>query len=237
MGLFDRNWGMNRPAREPEQGAALSDDERAIARYRYMLKTAPPEALEQVHAEAFAQLTPEQRRQVLAKLADEAPPAERAAIEQGGANPQALARAATRAEIRQPGVLERVFAPAPMMGGGGGGFGGMLAGSLLGSVAGTVLGSAIAHQFFSHDAHAGGGLDHGAGLFDSGGATAQPATDTSLAGLSDATPGDAPADAGIGRFESGDAPDPNAFEDDSDFGDSDAGVVDSGDFDSGSFDV
>ena len=41
---------------------AQSADEQAIARYRYMLKTAPPETIEQAHAEAFAQLTPEQRR-------------------------------------------------------------------------------------------------------------------------------------------------------------------------------
>jgi len=79
----------------------------------------------------------------------------RAAVEEGGANPQALARVATRAEIRQPGALERVLGPA-----GGLGFGGMLAGSLLGSVAGTVLGSAIAREFFAHDAHGQERADH-----------------------------------------------------------------------------
>ena len=39
-------------------------DEQAIARYKYMLKTAPPETIEQAHQEAFAQLTPQQRQQV-----------------------------------------------------------------------------------------------------------------------------------------------------------------------------
>ncbi len=34
-------------------------DEQAIERYRYLLRTAPPEAIEEAHAEAFAQLTVE----------------------------------------------------------------------------------------------------------------------------------------------------------------------------------
>jgi hypothetical protein len=41
-----------------------SDDEIAIERYRYLLRTAPPETIEQVHEEAFSRLTPEQRAQV-----------------------------------------------------------------------------------------------------------------------------------------------------------------------------
>ena len=111
---------------------AQSADEQALARYRYMLKTAPPETIEQAHAEAFAQLTPEQRRQVLQAMRDDVPAAERAMAEQGGATPQALARMATRAEIRQPGTL-----------------GSIMAGSLLSSIAGAVIGSMIARQFFA----------------------------------------------------------------------------------------
>ena len=110
----------------------MTTDEQAIARYRYMLKTAPPETIEQAHAEAFARLTPEQRRQVLHAMGDKVPAAERAMAEQGGATPEALARMATRAEIRQPGSL-----------------GGIMAGSLLSSVAGAVIGTMIARQFFS----------------------------------------------------------------------------------------
>ena len=109
-----------------------STDDQALARYHYMLKTAPPETIEQAHAEAFAQLTPEQRRQVLQELGDKVPAAERAMAEQGGATPQALARMATRAEIRQPGSL-----------------GGMMAGSLLSGIAGAVIGSMIAQHFFA----------------------------------------------------------------------------------------
>jgi hypothetical protein len=109
-----------------------SADEQAIARYRYMLKTAPPETIEQAHAEAFARLTAEQRRQLLKTMGGNVPPAERAMAEQGGATPEALARMATRAEIRQPGIL-----------------GGVMAGSLLSSIAGAVIGSMIARQFFA----------------------------------------------------------------------------------------
>jgi hypothetical protein len=39
----------------------------AIVRYRYMLKTAPPETIEQAHAEAF-RLSPEQRSMLLRQL-------------------------------------------------------------------------------------------------------------------------------------------------------------------------
>ncbi len=124
-------------------------DQQAIERYRYMLRTAPPETIEQAHAEAFAALTPQQRRVVLEQLREATPPGERPTGD-SGADPQALARMATRAEIREPGVLERAFGS----GRGGGGFGGMFASSLLGSVAGTVLGSMVAQHFFAHPAAA-----------------------------------------------------------------------------------
>jgi len=163
MNLF----GRNKDARQGEVPQAPSADEQAIARYRYMLKTAPPETIEQAHAEAFAQLTPEQRRLALQKIAESVPASERAAAEQSGASPQALARMATRAEIRQPGAMERMFGQS-----GGMGMGGLIAGSLLSSIAGTVIGSMIAHQFFSgegHDAGSDGAWDPGqqAGLTDS----------------------------------------------------------------------
>src|SRR5947208_14228687 len=99
MNLF----GRGRSAQgEPAQ--APSADEQAIARYRYMLRTAPPETIEQAHAEAFAQLTPEQRRRVLAELASDMSSGERMAAGRGGDDPRLLAQLATRAEIRNPGV-------------------------------------------------------------------------------------------------------------------------------------
>jgi hypothetical protein len=159
MGFFDRlRDGLG--AQHPQEPA--SADAQAIARYRYLLQTAPPETIEQAHAEAFAQLTPEQRQRVLQDLAAAVPEGgERAAVLRAGDQPGSLARAATRAELRQPGVLERIFGGAGPVGGYPGpapGVGGLFASTLLGSVAGTVLGSMIAQQFFH--AHPGG-----AGLF------------------------------------------------------------------------
>jgi len=139
------------------------NDQQAIDRYRYLLQTAPPEAIEQVHAEAFAQLTPDQRRQVLASLGDQLPEHERRAATD---DPRGLARMATRAEMREPGILERTF--GGMGAGGGPSFGSMFASSLLGSIAGYVIGSAIADQFFSEDS-SDPGLDPDASAWDSGG--------------------------------------------------------------------
>ena len=118
-----------------------SSDEQAVARYRYMLQTAPPQTIEQAHTEAFARLTAEQRRLVLEELSADAPEAERAEAKD---DPQSLARMATRAEIRQPGTIERTFGRM----GGGAGMGGIMASSFLSSIAGVVVGSAIAQAFF-----------------------------------------------------------------------------------------
>src|SRR3984893_16109181 len=148
MGIFDRIFGgREAPTRgEPTQQPGLSEDEQALARYRYMLKTAPPETIEQAHVEAFARLTPEQRRMLLEQLRAEIPEAEGAYATE---NPQALARLATRAEVRQPGTMERLFGGVPAAGPR---FGGMAAGSLLGSMAGTVLGTMIAQHFLASHA-------------------------------------------------------------------------------------
>src|SRR5690348_7881105 len=120
MGLLDRLLGRrDRYAQQDYRAPAppsapRSEDQRAIERYRYLLRTAPPDQIEEAHAEAFAQLTPEQRRQVLDQLA--------AAGEQPqGDDARSLARAATRAEVRRPGILERTFGgygPGPRYGGG-----------------------------------------------------------------------------------------------------------------------
>jgi hypothetical protein len=106
MGFFSRLLGTEEPrARQPQRGAraeAPSEDAQAIERYRYMVKTAPPETLEQAHAEAFAKLTPVQRRRLVQELAQTAPAEERAAIEGTPTeDSRALARVATRAELRQ----------------------------------------------------------------------------------------------------------------------------------------
>ena len=176
MGLLDRLLGREEVP-EPQRGSGYggrpygqpdppNSDDMAIERYRYLLRTAPPETIEQAHAEAFARLTPEQRREVLAQLASEVPDTERPTSD----DPRTLARAATRAEMRSPGTLERSFG-GPMMGGAGMGMGGMIAGSLLASVAGAFIGTAIADSMF--DMSDGGGYgdemaDGGAGGEDMG---------------------------------------------------------------------
>lgn len=152
-----------------------SDDEIALERYRYLLRTAPPETIEQVHEEAFARLTPDQRAQVFAQLSAEAPQGE--APRDAGA--PALAQAATRSELRSPGTLERSLGAQNQAGGPGfgSGMGSMFAGSLLGSVAGIVIGSAVAQAFIPDlgsnetvgaDASGGDGGD-GVGFGDGGG--------------------------------------------------------------------
>jgi hypothetical protein len=177
MGLLDRlreGLGMQRPA---QVTAELSADDQAIARYRYLLRTAPPETVEQAHAEAFAQLTPEQRRRVLQELSANMSQGERMAAGRAGDDPRVLAQLATRAEVRQPGTMERVF--GGIGGFGSPGMGGLIAGSFLSSMAGTVLGSMIAQQFFAP--HAGGSPLFGGG--DPASSTAGVQPDDRTAGL------------------------------------------------------
>ncbi|WP_051973706.1 hypothetical protein [Cryobacterium sp. MLB-32] len=71
-------------------------DRAAIARYDYLLETAQPQQLEQVHRDAFARLTPAQRDAVNAQLRAELPANEYPA----SASPDDLARSATRGEAR-----------------------------------------------------------------------------------------------------------------------------------------
>lgn len=156
MGFLDRLLGRPEqtpaPSTQSRSGAYPQDsttgetaaDRQAIARYRYLLRTAPPEQIEQAHAEAFTQLTPQQRQQVLADLSAGLPASERPASDQ----PADLARSATRAELRQPGFLQQRFGGGMGGGMGGGGFGTMLGGSMLGTIAGVVIGTAVADSLF-----------------------------------------------------------------------------------------
>ena len=140
MGFLDRLFGR----KEEPQGQAAAPtypsygdrkyqppnaDEQALQRYRYMLRTAPPETIEQAHEEAFANLTPAQRKQALHELAAVTPEGERAALAGSRDDPKSLARLATRAEMRQPGTLERTFGGM----GRGYGLGGMMGGSIFAS--------------------------------------------------------------------------------------------------------
>jgi len=151
MGILDRLFGQQQPSPSGDAQRAPQElsDEQALQRYRYLVRTAPPEAIEEAHREGFARLTPEQRARLLEELNAAAPPPERIS-DPSRDDPQTLARMATRAELRQPGFLERRLGSTGV---GGPGLGGMFASSLLGSVVGSVIGSAIAHQFLGEPGH------------------------------------------------------------------------------------
>ncbi|CAN5522060.1 hypothetical protein BH23CHL8_BH23CHL8_07750 [soil metagenome] len=114
MGFLDRLLGRSpeptiRPnTLRPPRAVEPPDSDRdaiALERYRYLLRTAPPGELEKAHVEAFERLTPEQRGRVRQDLESAVPSGEAPA----SSDPQDLARAATRAEVRAPGTLERAF--------------------------------------------------------------------------------------------------------------------------------
>lgn len=186
MGILDRILGRDEPA-GPDRTAPRDPDDAAVERYKYLLRTAPPDAIEQAHAEAFANLTPEQRRRVLSELSAEVPEAERADSDE----PRALARMATRAELRKPGTMERTFGGG---GAGGMGMGGLFAGTLLASIAGSFIGTSIASAMLG-DAYGDGYGDGAAdGADGEGGAEADTGADG----------GDAGGDFGGGDLAGGD---------------------------------
>ncbi len=182
MGLFDRLFGDTPdPATAPRVPQARTPDEIAVERYRYLLRTAPPETIEQVHAEAFSKLTDEQRTIIFRELTENAPAGEAPR----GSDPASLAQAATRSELRQPGTMERSFQ--------GPSFGAMVGSSLLGTVAGYVIGSALVSAFMPND-------------FGNSDASADAGADPSADSGADASASaDAGSDAGgFGDFGGGD---------------------------------
>jgi hypothetical protein len=127
-------YGSPHPSARPQDArpaaAVAPEDRAAIARYDYLLRTADPEQLEQVHRDAFAKLTPAQRAQVEGRLRDELPANE----QPRSSAPDDLARAATRGEAHHPGFLKKMFSKP--------GTKGALAGAGVGAVAGVGLGAA-----------------------------------------------------------------------------------------------
>jgi hypothetical protein len=123
------------PSNQPPRSA----DEIAVERYRYLLRTAPPETIERVHAEAFSKLTEPQRQLVLSELSAGLPPQE----QPRSTEPHAMARAATRAEYMNPGFMERTLGPQRQ----GPSSASMFGSSMLGTVVGFVVGSALVSSF------------------------------------------------------------------------------------------
>ena len=140
------------------------EDRAAIGRYNYLLKTAEPEQLEQVHRDAFTRLTPAQRDQVNAQLRSELPANE--APVSSSAND--LARAATRGEAKNPGFLRKVFAKPAGRGAMGAvaGAGIGAAGGLLAAVAGGAVLSTVAAPLLEQAAGLGVDFENLAGGFD-----------------------------------------------------------------------
>lgn len=132
------------PYSPPAAGAVrpsepVSDADRAaIARYDYLLETADPHRVEQIHRDAFARLTPTQRAQVQDRMNTELAPGERP----GSSSPEDLARAAGRSEAARPGRMRGILSRVRGFGAAGA-VGGAAVGAL-GIVAVGAVGSAVA---------------------------------------------------------------------------------------------
>ena len=127
------------PAGGPRGATQGTDADRAaIARYDYLLQTADPHRIEQIHREAFARLTPEQRAQVQQRMDAELSPGERPA----SSSADDLARAAGRTEAARPGRMRGLLSRV-----GGLGAAGVVGGAAVGAlgvVAVGAVGSAVA---------------------------------------------------------------------------------------------
>lgn len=142
----------------PRAPRAASDADRAaIARYDYLLQTADPGRVEQIHREAFARLSPEQRMLVEARMGEELAPAERPR----SSSPDDLARAAGRAEAMRPGRMRGLLSRVRGAGAGGAAVaaGGAAVG-LLGVVAGGAVLSSVAGPILEQAGNL--GVDFGA---------------------------------------------------------------------------
>lgn len=142
------------------QHRSADSDQVAIAKYDYLLRTAPPEQLEQVHHDAFARLTPAQRQQIRNRLNSELPPHEHLRDDSAGG----MARAMTRGEVARPGLVRRVLGGGGSAGRGRGGAfaggaavgaGAMALGGLGAAVAGGAVLSAAAGPVLAEAANLG----------------------------------------------------------------------------------
>jgi hypothetical protein len=105
MGLLDR---LFRGRRTPEasEPRPLTGPE-ALARWRYLLVTAPPEALAAAHAAGLAALRADAQGELLHRLRTALSALEPGAV--APREPEVLVRAAARAERRAPGFIERAL--------------------------------------------------------------------------------------------------------------------------------
>ena len=199
MSFFHRLFGTDNESTTNQAGRASransparSDDEIAVERYRYLLRTAPPETIEQVHRDAFSKLTPQQRDIMFEQLTANSPRGEQPAANDAAS----LATAATRSELRSPGTMERSLAggtQANAFAGQGMGFGGTFGSSMLGTVAGYVVASSLMSMFLP-----GPDFATDAGAADAGADTGADTGSDQGAGTTTEASGDAGADFGGG---------------------------------------
>lgn len=82
-----------------------AEEARVLALYKYLLRVAEPDVVEQVHREAFATLAPEQRERLVLRLNHDLSEAQRPA----GSEPSELARSAVAAHQGDHGYLVRLL--------------------------------------------------------------------------------------------------------------------------------
>jgi len=106
MGLLDRLFRGRQTPEATEARPPITGPE-ALARWRYLLVTAPPEALAAAHADGLARMDVDTQAGVLHRMRSAL-----SALEPGAVSPresEVLVRAAARAERRAPGFLERAL--------------------------------------------------------------------------------------------------------------------------------
>lgn len=141
------------PQGRPGAQASSDADRQAIARYDYLMRTAEPHQIEQIHAESFARLTPAQREAVLQRMQTELPPHE----QPRSASAADLSRAAARSEARQPGSMRSTLAKV----GAGAAVAGVAVGAvgILGAVAASAAVSSVAGPLLENAANLGVDFD------------------------------------------------------------------------------
>lgn len=202
------------PAGHQRPGATASSDadRQAIARYDYLMRTAEPQQIEQIHAESFARLTPAQREAVLRRMQTDLPAHE----QPRSADVADLSRAAARTEARRPGSMRSVLAKV----GTGGAVAGVAVGAvgILGAVAAGAAVSSVAGPLLENAANLGvdfeslaAGVDVDAlasgvdveGITSSVGELGTGALDEAAAGVGDVTGAADGALSGLGEQISG----------------------------------
>jgi hypothetical protein len=100
-----------RPAQGSAQGTpAPADEDPVVRQYRYLLRTAPGDALEHVHREALAELSPDDRFAVLRTVQDQLV----AGLRLEADDVPALSRLVVLGERRSPGALLRHCPTGPL---------------------------------------------------------------------------------------------------------------------------